>query len=142
MRNPLIWADVPDTDVIRVGNYFYMSSTSMHMMPGIPIMRSIDLVNREIVAYVYDILENNDAHNLINGQNIYGKGSWANSPRYHNNTFYICFSSIDIFQARNTLTQKTQGPTCSGEAAIQTENIKPGDYAGIAAFQNTCGLLV
>lgn len=33
--NPMIWADVPDTDVIRVGDAFYMSSTTMHMNPGV-----------------------------------------------------------------------------------------------------------
>jgi xylan 1,4-beta-xylosidase len=96
--NPVIWADIPDVDVIRVGNYFYMSSTSMHMMPGVPIMRSTDLVNWEIVSYVYDILENNSAHNLTNGTGIYGKGSWASSLRYHNGTYYVCFASNDMGQ--------------------------------------------
>jgi beta-xylosidase len=94
--NPVIWADVPDVDVIRVGNYFYMSSTSMHMMPGVPIMRSTDLVNWEIVSYVYDTLENNAAHNLTDGKGIYGKGSWATSLRYKNGTFYVCFASNDM----------------------------------------------
>ncbi|MDK2788547.1 MAG: hypothetical protein PWP07_1792, partial [Epulopiscium sp.] len=28
--NPVIWADVPDADVIRVGDTYYMSSTTMH----------------------------------------------------------------------------------------------------------------
>ena len=27
-KNPVVWADVPDPDVIRVGDYFYMVSTS------------------------------------------------------------------------------------------------------------------
>ena len=94
--NPVIWADVPDVDVIRVGNYYYMSSTSMHMMPGVPIMRSTDLVNWEIVSYVYDTLENNAAHNLTDGKGIYGKGSWATSLRYNNGTFYVCFASNDM----------------------------------------------
>ena len=28
--NPVIYADAPDNDVIRVGEYFYMISTTMH----------------------------------------------------------------------------------------------------------------
>ncbi len=95
MNNPLIWADVPDVDIIRVGDYFYMSSTSMHMMPGIPIMRSSDLVNWEIISYVYEKFGDNDAHNLLNGKSIYGKGSWATSLRYSKGTFYVCFASND-----------------------------------------------
>lgn len=55
--NPVIWADVPDPDVIRVGDDFYMVSTTMHLMPGCPIMHSKDLVNWEIINYVFDTLE-------------------------------------------------------------------------------------
>ncbi|MBD2867070.1 glycoside hydrolase family 43 protein [Paenibacillus arenilitoris] len=95
ITNPIIWADVPDVDPIRVENSYYMVSTSMHMMPGCPIMKSGDLMNWEIVGYVYDFLENNDAHNLTDGKNIYGQGSWAASLRHHNDTFYVCFSSND-----------------------------------------------
>ena len=43
--NPVIYADVPDMSIIRVGDTYYMSSTTMHMAPGVPIMRSKDLVN-------------------------------------------------------------------------------------------------
>ena len=43
-HNPLIWADVPDIAIIRVGGTYYMSSTTMHMSPGLPIMKSEDLV--------------------------------------------------------------------------------------------------
>jgi beta-xylosidase len=88
-KNPIIWADVPDPSVIRIDDAYYMSSTTMHMNPGVPIMRSEDLVNWEIVNYAYDILADNDALNLRNGQNAYGKGSWASSLRYHDSTFYV-----------------------------------------------------
>ncbi|HKX32482.1 MAG TPA: family 43 glycosylhydrolase, partial [Blastocatellia bacterium] len=93
VQNPIIWADVPDPDVIRVGNTYYMTSTTMHFNPGVPIMKSTDLVNWEIVNYVYDTLENGDRQNLNNGQNEYGQGSWASSLRYRNGTFYVVFIS-------------------------------------------------
>ena len=48
--NPVFWADVPDPDVIRVGDDFYMVSTTMHLVPGAPIMHSKDLVNWEITC--------------------------------------------------------------------------------------------
>ncbi len=40
--NPIIWADVPDTSVVRVGDTYYMSSTTMHLSPGLPIYYSKD----------------------------------------------------------------------------------------------------
>lgn len=93
-RNPVIWADVPDMSMIRVGDSYYMSSTTMHMVPGVPVMKSKDLVNWEIINYACDILGEVDALKLTGGQNAYGKGSWASSIRYHDDTFYVStFSS-------------------------------------------------
>jgi len=75
--------------MIRVGDTYYMSSTTMHMSPGVPIMKSNDLVNWEIVSYCYDTLDDVDALNLENGKNAYGSGSWASCIRYHNDTYYV-----------------------------------------------------
>jgi beta-xylosidase len=105
-QNPIIFADVPDMSMVRVGDTYYMSSTTMHMSPGVPIMKSKDLVNWQIVNYAYDILDNVDALTLNNGKNAYGKGTWASSIRYHNNTYYIStFSQTTgktyIFSTRN-----------------------------------------
>ena len=92
--NPVIYADVPDMSMIRVGDTYYMSSTTMHMAPGVPIMKSKDLVNWELVNYCYDILADVDALNLNNGKNAYGSGTWASCIRYHNNMYYVStFSS-------------------------------------------------
>ncbi len=93
-QNPVIFADVPDMSIIRVGDTYYMSSTTMHMIPGVPVMKSKDLVNWEIVNYTYNTLGDNDALSLSNGKNAYGRGTWASCIRYHNNTFYVSsFSS-------------------------------------------------
>ncbi|HSD06734.1 glycoside hydrolase 43 family protein [Flavobacterium sp.] len=89
-KNPVIYADVPDLSIIRVGNIYYMSSTTMHMNPGVPIMKSSDLVNWKLVNYAYDTLEDNDDRlNLDNGKNDYGRGSWASSLRFHNGIYYV-----------------------------------------------------
>ncbi|MEO6850412.1 MAG: glycoside hydrolase 43 family protein, partial [Mucilaginibacter sp.] len=87
--NPIIYADVPDISIVRVGNSYYMSSTTMHMSPGVPIMKSNDLVTWKTVGYAYDTLGNVDALNLTNGKNAYGQGSWASSIRFHNGTYYV-----------------------------------------------------
>jgi beta-xylosidase len=93
-RNPIIWADVPDLAMIRVDDTYYMSSTTMHLSPGLPIMKSRDLVNWQLVGYAYDTLATNDALTLQNGRSAYGAGSWASSLRYHDGTFYVTtFSS-------------------------------------------------
>jgi beta-xylosidase len=89
-QNPVIFADVPDMSMIRVGDTYYMSSTTMHMNPGVPIMKSNDLVNWKLVNYAYETLEdNNDKLNLDNGKNDYGRGSWASCLRYQNGVYYV-----------------------------------------------------
>src|SRR3954471_11184430 len=87
--NPIIFADVPDMSIVHVGDSYYMSSTTMHMSPGVPIMKSKDLVNWNLVSYAYDTLANVDELNLNNGKSTYGRGSWASSIRYHNSTYYV-----------------------------------------------------
>ncbi|GEO03246.1 glycosyl hydrolase [Adhaeribacter aerolatus] len=88
-RNPILFADLPDISIIRVGDSYYMSSTTMHMSPGVPIMKSKDLVNWQLVSYAYDTLASVDELNLENGKSTYGRGSWASSLRFHNGTYYV-----------------------------------------------------
>jgi beta-xylosidase len=97
-NNPIIWADYPDPDIIRVNDNYYFISTSMHTMPGCPILKSKDLVHWEIASYVYDTFENNDGHNLMDGKGIYGKGAWATSLKYNQGKFYVCFNCNDTGQ--------------------------------------------
>lgn len=94
VSNPIIWADVPDPDVIRVGDDFYMVSTTMHLMPGCPVLHSKDLVNWETISYVFDSLNDTPRYDLEDGT-VYGKGQWATSIRYRDGRFYVLFSPND-----------------------------------------------
>lgn len=93
--NPLTYTDIPDNDWIRVGDDYYMVSTTMYYCPGAPIMHSKDLVHWEIISYVYDVLNDDDVYNLRNGRNAYGKGQWAASLRYVDGVFYCLFIAND-----------------------------------------------
>ena len=93
--NPLTYTDIPDNDIIRVGDDFYMVSTTMYFCPGAPVMHSKDLVHWQIVSYVYDCLEDDDVYNLRNGRNAYGKGQWATSLKYHDGEFWAFFIAND-----------------------------------------------
>ncbi|MEO5597006.1 MAG: glycoside hydrolase 43 family protein [Novosphingobium sp.] len=92
--NPLFYDEFSDPDLIRVGDWFYLTGTTMHAMPGLPILRSKDLVNWEFVAYALDKLDLGPAYRLEDGKNIYGQGIWAPSLRYHNGKFYI-FANVN-----------------------------------------------
>jgi beta-xylosidase len=88
-KNPVIWEDLPDNDVIRVDNVFYYSASSFHFSPGAPILRSYDLVNWEYFAHSIPVLDYNNSYSLASG-NAYNNGVWASSLRYRksNSTWY------------------------------------------------------
>ncbi len=92
--NPMLWSDVPDPDVIRVDDNFYLVSTTMHLMPGAPVMRSKDLVNWETASYLFDRLTDTPNYDM-DGCTAYGRGQWATSLRYYNGRYYAYFSPND-----------------------------------------------
>ena len=93
-KNPVLWADVPDPDVIRVGDDYWLVSTTMHLMPGAPVMHSKDLVNWKTVSYVFPSLHDTPKYDMQEGT-VYGRGQWATSLRYHNGLYYLYFSPND-----------------------------------------------
>ena len=93
-ENPMLWADVPDIDVIRVKDAFYMVSTTMHLMPGAPIMKSKDLVNWETVNYIFPRLTDSPKYDMQEGT-AYGRGQWATSLQHHKGKFYALFAPND-----------------------------------------------
>ena len=89
--NPLTYTDTPDPDVIRVGDDFYLVTTTMFYCPMVPIMHSKDLVHWHIVSYVTPDIGDIDEFTFTDGRNAYGKGQWATSLRYHDGYFYVLF---------------------------------------------------
>src|SRR5450432_465453 len=55
--NPLFYDEFSDPDLIRVGSDYYLTGTTMHTMPGLPILHSRDMVNWRIIAYAFDRLD-------------------------------------------------------------------------------------
>ena len=89
--NPLTGMDYPDPDVIRVGDTWYMISTTMHFFPGACILKSHDLIRWEFCTYLYGTLEHTPGEILEGEQAVYGHGMWAASLRYHAGRFYAVF---------------------------------------------------
>ena len=112
IQNPMLWADVPDPDVIRVGDTFYLVSTTMHLMPGAPIMKSKDLKNWETVGYIFDRLTDSPKYDLQQGT-AYGRGQWATSLKYHNGRFYALLAPNEQGAMGDTYifsAEKAEGP--------------------------------
>jgi beta-xylosidase len=90
-RNPVLAGDYSDPDVVRVGDDFYLVSSSFTNVPGLPILHSRDLVNWTIVGHALDHLEPK-AHFAIPRR---GGGVWAPAIRYHAGRFLIYYPDPD-----------------------------------------------
>ncbi len=108
--NPITRLDYPDPDAIRVGDTYYMVSTTMHFMPGCEILRSYNLRNWEHLSYVYEKLDSTPGQTLEGEENIYGKGMWAASLRYHDGTYYVCFVANDTHKTYLYTASRPEGP--------------------------------
>lgn len=107
VKNTFMWTDAPDPDIIRVGDYYYLVTTTMHLFPGGPIMRSKDLVHWETVSYLFDEIKDTPRYDLKEGT-VYGRGQWATSLRYNNGTFWALFVAND--DPHKSMVFKTDDP--------------------------------
>ncbi|MFO0928687.1 MAG: endo-1,4-beta-xylanase [Gemmataceae bacterium] len=107
--NPLFFDEFSDPDLIRVGDEYYLTGTTMHTFPGLPILRSRDLVNWELVSYACDRLDLGPEFRLENGKTVYGQGIWAPSFRHHNGTFYL-FTNVNRHQTQLFTATNPAGP--------------------------------
>ena len=90
-KNPVINADYSDPDAIRVGDDFYLVSSSFEHIPGLPILHSKDLVNWTIINHA---LKKQVPEEVFNTPQ-HGNGVWAPAIRFHNNEFYIYYPDPD-----------------------------------------------
>ncbi|KAI0023616.1 putative xylosidase/glycosyl hydrolase [Xylariomycetidae sp. FL0641] len=84
--NPVIYEDLADLDIFRVGDAFYYSASTMAYSPGAPILRSYDLANWEYIGHSVPTLEWDSKYDLTNGQRAYVQGIWASTMRYREST--------------------------------------------------------
>ncbi len=114
-KNPVICADYSDPDVVRVGDDFYLVSSSFNCVPALPILHSKDLVNWTIIGHVFDKFPygNFDVPQ-------HGNGVWAPSIRYHEGEFYVYYGDPDygIFMA------KTKNPAGKWEPLVRVQESK------------------
>lgn len=91
-KNPILHADYSDPDAIRVGDDFYLVSSSFEDVPGLPILHSKDLVNWKLVGHALKSLLPHEHFSIPR----HGEGVWAPSIRYHKGEFYLYYPDPDF----------------------------------------------
>ena len=91
-KNPILYADYSDPDVVRVGGDYYMVSSSFTYIPGVPLLHSRDLVHWELINHCVKELPF-EKYALP----CHGSGTWAPSIRYHEGTFFVFIPLVDEY---------------------------------------------
>lgn len=93
--NPIIHADYSDPDVVASpdGKTFYMTASSFQAAPGLPILKSHDLVNWALVNYALDAVPPTD---FFSQTSQHGKGVWAPCIKYHDGEYFIYWGDPDF----------------------------------------------
>lgn len=91
-KNPVLHADYSDPDVVRVGDDYWLTSSSFSHVPGLPILHSRDLVNWELVGHALPRLVPEEVFRAVQ----HGKGVWAPAIRFHAGKYWIYYPDPDF----------------------------------------------
>ncbi|WP_375435917.1 glycoside hydrolase 43 family protein [uncultured Hymenobacter sp.] len=91
-KNPVLYADYSDPDAVRVGDDFFLVSSSFNAVPGLQILHSKDLVNWSITGAVFEQQPPLARYRVPQ----HGNGVWAPALRYHNKEFYLYYPDPDL----------------------------------------------
>ncbi|GIM97396.1 family 43 glycosylhydrolase [Paractinoplanes toevensis] len=132
--NPVVWQDFADGDIIRVGDVYYYSASTMHYSPGAPVLRSYDLVNWEYAGHSVPRLDFDSAAYDLSGGRAYVKGIWASAFNYRpsNSTYYWLgcteFNRTYVYSSTSAgsgWSKKAKLNTCYYDAGLLFDNDTP-----------------
>ena len=131
--NPILFSDYSDPDVIRVGTRYYLTASSFHLSPGLPLLESRDLVHWQLIGHALPRLPFDTKYDLPGPLGFsdgserarffpemghrYSAGVWAPAIRHHGGRFYIYFPTPTegIFMVS---AKKPEGPWSAPVAVI------------------------
>lgn len=90
-RNPILYADYSDPDVVAVGEDYYMTASSFNASPGLPVLHSRDLVNWELIGHAVE----RNRPEAVFASPQHGNGIWAPNIRYHDDRLWIFYPDPD-----------------------------------------------
>jgi xylan 1,4-beta-xylosidase len=120
--NPLFYEEFSDPDLIRVGEDYYLTGTTMHAMPGLPVLQSRDLVNWRLLGYACERLDLGPEFRLEEGREIYGQGIWAPSFRFHDGIFHI-FTNVNRHKTQHFTATNPSGPWTRTEMKVSLHDL-------------------
>ena len=129
-NNPILPGFHPDPSICRVGEDYYMATSSFAYFPGIPLFHSRDLVHWEQIGHVIHRREQLDFDNCQ-----MALGLWAPTLRFHQGRFYLIntFVSEGLHEKRMNYivtAENPAGPWSDPVVVEGADGIDPSLYFG------------
>jgi beta-xylosidase len=93
--NPILPGDFADPDVIRVGENYYLITSTFQYSPGMAIMESKDLVNWQYLGHCIPDITRIGPELNWNRMNRYNRGVYAGALRWHDGKFWMFTTTLD-----------------------------------------------
>lgn len=90
VHNPVLAGCYPDPSVCRVGDTFYLVTSSFEYLPGLPVFRSTDLAAWEQIGHVVDRPDQLDYDGIASSGGLY-----APTLRHHQGLFWLVCTLVD-----------------------------------------------
>ncbi|MNO19971.1 Beta-xylosidase [compost metagenome] len=87
--NPILKGFNPDPSIVRVGDDYYIATSTFEWFPGVQIHHSRDLKNWSLIAH--PLVRRNQLDMLGNPDS---GGVWAPCLSYHDGTFYLIYTDV------------------------------------------------
>ena len=138
-RNPILPGCYPDPSICRVGEDYYLVTSTFEYFPGLPIFRSRDLIHWNQIGHVLDRPSQLDLDEIRPSG-----GLFAPTIRHHNGAFYVINTLVDG-KTRNgnfiVTATRTQGPWSEPYWLEGADGIDPSlffDDDGRCWYVGTC----
>jgi xylan 1,4-beta-xylosidase len=121
--NPILAGFYPDPSICRVGSDYYLVNSTFSYFPGITVFHSKDLINWKLIGYVLDRREQLN----LEGQGV-SRGIFAPAIRYHNGTYYVTCTLVDIGGNFVVTSKSPEGPWSQPVWIPQINGIDPSMF--------------
>ncbi len=121
--NPILAGFYPDPSICKVGDNFYLVTSTFAYYPGLPVFQSKDLVNWKLIGHVLDRPEQLN----LDGQGV-SRGLYAPSIRYNNGTFYVTCTIVDRGGNFIVTSKSPEGPWSNPVWLPEIDGIDPSPF--------------
>ena len=129
-KNPIISGGYPDPSICKVGETFYLVNSSFEYFPGLPIHKSNDLINWELIGY--GLNRESQVSSLVNLIDVQSNGGiHAPTIRYNNGVFYIISTNVHYDVKKNKVDMVNFVVTASNPAGPWSDPIHIEGAPGI-----------